>query len=130
MRKQCFTMICFDQKHCRLTLIDLFGLHLVLFLQSLYVVFMVIPRKSITNFAQMLRFTFCHSLRFFRNFFLSENDKPQSFCGFASMHPHHTIPYPHPYTHTLTARWPAGQFCTTGPNISLGGIWVGWSFRK
>ena len=23
-----------------------------------------------------------------------------------------------------------GQFCTTGPNISLGGIWVGWSFRK
>ena len=23
----------------------------------------------------------------------------------------------------------AGQFCTTGPNISLGGIWVGWSFR-
>ena len=22
------------------------------------------------------------------------------------------------------------QFCTIGPNISLGGIWVGWSFRK
>ena len=22
------------------------------------------------------------------------------------------------------------QFCTTGPNISLGGIWVGWSFRN